>query len=116
MVQYGIVLQIGELDFPVFAKGATPRGPFKDGPGEINTTISCGGVVVNPGDIVVGDDDGVVIVWPKYAEEIIEKTEIKLNKEQEVIESIIKNKSSRDKSWADKILADRGCEIINGKE
>ncbi len=109
------IAEIRELDFPVFAIGATPRGPFKEGPGEINVPIACGGVVVNPGDIIVGDDDGVVVVPSRYAEEIIEKTEAKLSQEQKAIEGIIREKSARDKSWADKVLAEGGCEIIEGK-
>ncbi|WP_246092816.1 RraA family protein [Terrilactibacillus laevilacticus] len=55
-------LAIREMNLPVYARGKTPRGPLKEGSGEINTTISCGTVPVNPGDIIVGDDDGVVVV------------------------------------------------------
>ena len=51
-----------ELGWPVFARAAVPNGPFKADPGVVNVPIACGGVVVNPGDIVVGDDDGVVVV------------------------------------------------------
>ena len=47
---------------PVFARGSAPNGGFKNGPGEINCTVSCGGISVQPGDIVVGDLDGVVVV------------------------------------------------------
>jgi RraA family protein len=52
------VAEIRERDFPVYARGVTHRGPYKDGPGEINVTVSAGGMVVKPGDIVVGDQDG----------------------------------------------------------
>ncbi len=107
--------ELRELDFPVFAKGVTPRGPFKDGPGEINVPISCGGVVINPGDIIVGDNDGVVIVPSQYAQEISEKTRIKADKEQKTIEDIIQKGSARDKSWVDKVLTERGCEIVKEK-
>lgn len=54
-----------ELDMPVYVAGVTPKGPYKDGPGEINVPVCCGGVVVNPGDIVVGDSDGIVIINPQ---------------------------------------------------
>lgn len=57
-------------DVPVYARGLTPRGPWFDGPGEINAPISCGGVVVNPGDIIVGDEDGVIVIPPAYAEQV----------------------------------------------
>lgn len=74
--------EIKKMEFPVFARGVTPRGPFKDGPGEINTPVSCGGVVVNPGDIIVGDEDGVVIIPSVDAEDILKKVEIKHENEQ----------------------------------
>ena len=51
-----------EVGIPVFARGLAPNSGFKHGPGEINTRVSCGGIAVDPGDIVVGDRDGVVVV------------------------------------------------------
>lgn len=54
-----------ELDFPIFARGVTPQGPYKYGPGEINVPVSIGGIAVLPGDIVVGDEDGVVVIRPE---------------------------------------------------
>lgn len=101
-----------ELDMPVFAAGVTPKGPYKDGPGEINVPVSCGGVVVNPGDIVVGDADGIVIIRPQDAPVILEKAKAKMAKEQAIIKGI-KDRVPRDKSWIDKGLAAIGCEIID---
>ena len=49
-------------DFRVYARGVTPNGPYKNGPGEINVPVVCSGKTVYPGDIVVADDDGVVVV------------------------------------------------------
>lgn len=60
-------------DFPVYAKGVTPQGPYKCGPGEINVPVAFGGQVVFPGDIVVGDQDGMIFIRPNEAEEILEK-------------------------------------------
>ena len=60
---------------PVFARGLTPRGPWFDGPGEINVPISCGGVVVNPGDIIVGDEDGVIVIPPAHAEQVAKEAQ-----------------------------------------
>src|SRR5215210_4294204 len=51
---------IGRSDFPIFARGVIHRGPYKNGPGETGVPVSVGGMVINPGDIVVGDEDGVV--------------------------------------------------------
>jgi regulator of RNase E activity RraA len=53
---------IREIGLPVFAAGISPNSPHKDGPGEINFPISCGGLPVHPGDVIVGDEDGVVVV------------------------------------------------------
>lgn len=55
-------LELLELDFPVFSAGFNPAGPTKFVPGRINHPVSCGGATVNPGDLVVGDADGVVVI------------------------------------------------------
>ena len=59
------------LDMPVYAVGVTPQGPFKNGPGEINTPVSCAGQVVFPGDILVGDEDGITVVHKQDAAEVL---------------------------------------------
>jgi RraA family protein len=80
---------IGEIEVPVFARAVTPAGPYKFGPGHLGRTVAVGGVAVAPGDIVVGDADGVVIVplgeaeqvlqgaAAKYADETARRNEIK---------------------------------------
>jgi RraA family protein len=103
---------IRELDFPVFARGANPKGPYKDGPGEINVPVCCGGVVIRPGDILVGDEDGVVVIPPEEAEDILEKTRKIAAKEKVMFEEI--EKGTIDRSWIDKALKEKGCEIIDG--
>lgn len=72
------ILDLKEKKFPVFAKYVTPSVGDKDGPGEINMPISCAGVPVLPGDIVVGDANGVVVIRPDQAEAIAQGTEKKL--------------------------------------
>src|SRR3546814_20374717 len=76
------------MTFPVYAAGDQPNGPYKDGPGEINVPISCGGVTVNPGDIIVGDADGLVAVPRQTAEAILEKARGKLRQELQTREAI----------------------------
>ncbi|MEU9957841.1 RraA family protein [Streptomyces sp. NPDC050982] len=66
---------IEKLGVPVFARGLTPAGPFKNGPGTIGEPVALGGVVVNPGDIVVADDDGVIVIPPRRAEEALTAVE-----------------------------------------
>jgi regulator of RNase E activity RraA len=63
---------ITRLGMPAYSRSVCPGSCDKDGPGEINVPISCGGTVVSPGDIVVGDDDGVAVVPRASAAEIIE--------------------------------------------
>ena len=65
--------EIIEIGLPIFARGLTPNSPFKDGPAKINVPVTCGGISVSPGDILVGDADGVVIVPQERAEAILEK-------------------------------------------
>ncbi|GAI59152.1 unnamed protein product, partial [marine sediment metagenome] len=98
---------IKKMDFPVFARGVTPKGPYKNGPGEINLPISCGGVVVNPGDIIVGDEDGVVVIPPSEAENLLKKALAKEKKEEKIMENIEKG-IPRDRSWIDKALEEKG--------
>ena len=94
------------LSIPVFAKGVTHRGCYKDGPGEINVTIACGGVVVRPGDLVVGDSDGVVIVPYEEAEGLLPSLRKMVEKEEQLLEQI-RNKTV-DRSWVDQELRDKG--------
>ncbi|WP_077214896.1 RraA family protein [Bacillus dakarensis] len=100
---------IRELDFSVFAKGVSPRGPHKTGPGEINVPISCGGVIVNPGDIIVGDQDGIAVVPKELAEELFQKSIETVNKEVKIFEDI--EKECLDRSWIDETLRSIGCQV-----
>jgi 4-hydroxy-4-methyl-2-oxoglutarate aldolase len=73
---------IRALAFPMFACGTSARIHGAYGPGAINVPIACGGVVVTPGDVIVGDDDGVVVVPREYAESIADATDLLLAGEQ----------------------------------
>lgn len=79
MVRDGNALRNGPI--PFYAIGLTPQGPYKNGPGEINVPIACGGQVVFPGDILVGDEDGIVVIHPEFAEELAEEAIAKHDKE-----------------------------------
>lgn len=79
---------LSEIGLPVFAKGFIPNGPFKDGPGAINIPISCAGVTVHPGDLIVGDDDGVVVVPKEKIENVLVKAEEKLKVEEKRMNTI----------------------------
>ncbi|WP_345790834.1 RraA family protein [Devosia litorisediminis] len=100
---------IAEDTFPVFAQGITHRGPYKDGPGEINVPVSIGGMVVSPGDLVVGDADGVVSVSVDDVEAIHLATSAKYQAELAQMERI--QAGQNDRSWVDVALRERGCSI-----
>ena len=75
-------------DFPCFARGVTHRGPYKDGPGELDVPVPIAGTVVSPGDIVVGDEDGVVTFPISVAEELSAAVRAHISREESIIKSI----------------------------
>ncbi|WOH63708.1 RraA family protein [Bradyrhizobium sp. BWA-3-5] len=75
-------------DFPCFARAVIHRGPYKSGPGSINVPVSAGGSVISPGDIVVGDEDGVVSFPPSIAETLIEAVRAQIGREEEALKAI----------------------------
>ena len=77
-----------ESDFPCYAKAAIPRGPFKTGPGATNVPVSIGGWTVNPGDVVVGDADGVVTFPPGIAPSLLDAVRAQDAREAEVLAMI----------------------------
>ena len=98
------------LGFPVFARGATTTGPGHRGPGEINFPISCGGIVVDPGDIVVADAAGVVIVPREDAAEMLGRLEVFATKNREYFAAIQRGDFSN--KWVQDALDASGCTII----
>ncbi|HAR51207.1 RraA family protein [Roseovarius sp.] len=75
-------------NFPVFACAGIHLGPYKNGPGEINVPVSIGGMTVNPGDIVVGDGDGITAFSPDIAEALLEATRAQSAKEEQMLAEI----------------------------
>jgi RraA family protein len=96
-------------DFPCYARGICHRGPYKDGPGEINVPVSIAGMVVHPGDIVAGDDDGVVFIAPADAKAIAEASRRKAAAEEATLRSIAENRY--DDSWIDAALKAKGVAV-----
>jgi RraA family protein len=101
---------IQQLNYPIFAKGITHRGPYKDGPGEINVPIQLGGVVISPGDVILADQDGIVVVPADFAEELVPKVEKTMNMEIDIMASI--ENRTVDRTWVDELLRKRGCEGV----
>jgi regulator of RNase E activity RraA len=98
------------LDFPVFARGTTSVGPLHRGPGEINYAICCGGIVVNPGDIVVADQAGVVIVPREIAPELLDRLISQSQRMATYLESVKRGDFSN--QWVDRLLLEHGCPVI----
>jgi RraA family protein len=71
-----------EIGFPTWARAITPAGPYRNGPGLLQVPVSVGRVVVNPGDVIVGDDDGVTVIPRHRLEEIVAATEEKFAREE----------------------------------
>lgn len=103
--------QLHSLGIPIYATGSTPGGPFKEGPGEINVPIACGNIHVAPGDIILGDTDGVIIIPRADAAALYEKA-IKFSASDKAKYEAAKN-GTADRSWVEKSLEAKGCEIID---
>jgi regulator of RNase E activity RraA len=97
-------------DFPVYAAGVTHRGPYKDGPGEINVPVAIDGMLIEPGDLMVGDLDGVVAEPRERAGEILAAAKAQQEKEQQTLRDIAG--PGWDRAWVDAFLTARGCEGI----
>ena len=101
--------EIGAGSYPVYASGVTHRGPYKNGPGEINVPINMGGMAVNPGDIIVGDADGLVAVPQEQAERVLASAKSILEKETAAMKQILAG--TVDRSWVNKALKEKGYKI-----
>jgi 4-hydroxy-4-methyl-2-oxoglutarate aldolase len=100
-------LELRELGFPVFCIGTNPNGPTKFVPGRINWPVSVGGIAVSPGDLVVGDADGVVFVEREKAASLIPQAAKKVADETARIAGIRANKDLKPK-WLDGALRAAG--------
>lgn len=106
---YDAISQMKEIS--VYATGITPNGPLKEGGGEINFPVMCGGLVVNPGDIIVGDMDGIVVINPADAADVLKKAQAQNAKEAQTMKDI--ESLTWDRAWVDKTLVAKGCEFID---
>ena len=104
--------EIGQWDFPVYATGTTPGGPYKEGPGEVNVPVACGGISVNPGDIILGDPDGVIVIPRKDAAQILEDAKKFQEADEKKLEAAKNGTANR--AWVEKTLAAKEFEIIDG--
>ncbi len=91
--------ELHEIGLPIFARGTSPSGPLHRGPGEINYPIQCGGIVVRPNDIVVGDCDGVVVVPDEWAQSLVDQLAMRKTAMGQYLENV--RKGNFDNSWVD---------------
>jgi regulator of RNase E activity RraA len=96
-----------EKNLPVFAVGVSHRGPYKDGPGEIGYAIAIDGMVINPGDLIIGDWDGFLCVPKAEAPAVLAATEAK--NAAEVVQLAEIKAGTHDRSWVDASLKRLGC-------
>lgn len=98
---------ISANDFPVYGAGVSHRGPYKDGPGEVNIPISLDGMIIEPGDIVIGDLDGVVCIPKADATRVLELSRAQEEKERGIQQAI--KQAAWDRAWVDEMLKAKGC-------
>lgn len=104
---------ICQAGIPVYSRGNVILGSQRNGPGEINVPISCGGTVVMPGDIVVGDREGVVVLRPRDAADIVEAARKKHNQELKKREEYKNGAvSASNRDWIDRTLAEKGVPTL----
>ena len=104
---------LSQWEFPIYCTGATPGGPYKEGPGEVNVPIACGGISVNPGDIILADHDGIIVIPPKDAPGILEAAQKFHEADEAKANAAKEGKANRD--WVLKALEAKGFEIIDGE-
>lgn len=112
LVVNGVIRDLVEWQegtFPVFALGNVHRGPTKEGPGEINVPVSCAGLMVSPGDLVIGDPDGVVAIKPSDLNRLLPLVRGKIESEDKLRAQI--SSGTVPAGRFDDILRSKGCPI-----
>ncbi len=112
IVIYGAIRDAGILrqsSFPVFAAGVTHRGPYKDGPGEINVAIAIDGMVIEPGDLILGDEDGLLCVPFDQVEALYAAARAKMALEAKTMADI--SAGTHDTAWVNATLTRIGCPL-----
>jgi len=104
-------LAIKKRKFPVFSKGLCMKGTVKETVGFINYPLVCGNVLVNPGDIILGDDDGIVVVSKEKAQETLKNSQDREKKEQIMMEKLASRElTTLELLGLDKVLKAKGLQ------
>ncbi len=110
----GMVRDVGginDVGIPTFARGLTPNSPFKDGPGSIGMPVTLGGIAVAAGDLVVGDDDGVVVVPRARIDEAAQALKAVAEKEASMEKAV--EQGATQPQWLDDILASDAVRYVD---
>jgi regulator of RNase E activity RraA len=103
---------IGRQKFPVYAAGVTHRGPMRSGPGEIGRPIAIDGMVIEPGDLIIGDADGLLAIPFEQVAEVCAAATAKREAEGKILNDLVAG-GSMDRSWVDATLQQLGCTEFN---
>jgi regulator of RNase E activity RraA len=101
---------VATMSIPIYARGTSPNGPYKEGPGEIGTTVAVGGQTIPPGEILLGDGDGIVVIRPREAAALVPLVRAVEAKETAALKSIREN-GVFPRPWVDEALRQKGCAI-----
>lgn len=104
-------VELSGMNFPVFAKAACPNGPYKNGPGEINVPVNIGGRIVCPGDILVGDGNGLVVIRPEDAEKVLASAHAVMKKEAGMMKEI-EEQGKMSLGWMYEKITNDQCSIL----
>lgn len=103
---------VKDWPWPVYCTGTTPGGPYKEGPGEVNVPIACGGISVNPGDVIVCDPDGVIVIPRRDAPQILEAARaFQIQDEAKAAKAKLE---AGKRAWVAEAIEKKGYEIIDG--
>jgi RraA family protein len=105
---------IEELGYPVFARGTTAIGPLHRGPGEINFPIACGGTVINPGDVIIADDAGMVAVPKDIVSTVVDILTSQRETNRAYLSAVQRGEFSNE--WVDNLLAQHECLIVDAAQ
>jgi regulator of RNase E activity RraA len=103
---------IGRQKFPVYAAGITHRGPMRSGPGEIGRSIAIDGMVIEPGDLIIGDADGLLTIPFDQVAEVCTAATAKREAESKILSDVLAGRSM-DRKWVDVTLMQLGCNELD---
>jgi 4-hydroxy-4-methyl-2-oxoglutarate aldolase len=108
--------ELTELKFPVWSKAVSSQGTVKNVPGDVNVPVVCAGALINPGDVVIADADGVVVVAREAAAEVAKASEARIAKEEKTRERLRKGELGLDFYGLRGKLAELGVEFVDEAE